>query len=100
MPCERFAGFAESSDGGGMAGIAEIIERLDGVARDLRRFAAPKALDLAVLDVLQDSDLSTDALAALLRRRRGDVLRMVKLLEASGKIRRLTEQRKWTVANE
>jgi hypothetical protein len=52
-----------------------------------------RPIDQAILDELADLSLPTSALAARLRRRRGDVAAVMRLLEMSGQIRRVG--RRW-----
>ena len=73
-----------------MADLRRTLARLE------RHVASGRPLDEQVLDALADADLSTTAVASLIRRRRGDVLRTVKLLEAAGRIRRTADGRRWT----
>lgn len=77
-----------------MSHLTTIVATLEQVVADLRRYSSHKHIDLAVLDCLADDDLSTDALAALIHRRRADVFRVIKLMEAAGTIVRIGQ--KWS----
>lgn len=78
-----------------MSKLTQIVATLEQVTADLRRYSSPKHIDQAVLAALADDDLSTDALAALIHRRRADVFRVVKLMAAAGTIVRRGQ--KWSL---
>ena len=56
-----------------------------------------RPIDQGILDELAALDLPTGALAARLRRRRGDVAGVLKLLEAAGQVRRVG--RRWELVS-
>lgn len=56
-----------------------------------------RPIDQGILDELSAVDLPTGALALRLRRRRGDVAGVLKLLEAAGQVRRVG--RRWELVS-
>ena len=48
-----------------------------------------RPIDQGILDELADADLATTPLARRLRRRRGDVLTVVRRMEAAGEVERV-----------
>ena len=65
------------------------------VVRDLERLSSRRPLDQAVLDELAADELNTTQLALRVRRRRSDVLAMLRAFEKAGQIRRVGT--KWTL---
>ncbi len=76
--------------------LKDTIGELRRLLARLERFTGDsRPIDQQVLDALADADLSTSALAALIRRRRADVLSTVKLMHAAGRIGR--RNGRWTI---
>lgn len=65
------------------------------VVRDLERLTSRRPLDQAVLDELSDDALNTTQLALRVRRRRSDVLAMLRAFKKARQVRRVGN--KWTL---
>lgn len=83
-----------------MSPLMDTIRELRKLLAKLERFASTKPLDQAICEVLEDAGaMSTSAVAALLRKRRADVLSTLKLLAAAGRVRRTGDDTRWEVVD-
>lgn len=78
-----------------MKSLNAVHRQAKDLVRSIEALMTKKPLDQAVLDELAEGDLSAGQLSARLRRRRGDVFRMVKLLERAKQVRRVGQR--WTL---
>ena len=77
--------------------LRDLIQDVRRVLTKLERFEGQRLpIDQAILEALTDcGDMSTSAVATLIRRRRGDVLRTLRLMHEAGRIVRRNE--KWGI---
>lgn len=75
--------------------LKSTLELARQVVRDLERLSSRRPLDQAVLDELAADELNTTQLALRVRRRRSDVLAMLRAFEKAGQIRRVGNR--WTL---
>lgn len=78
--------------------LTSTIRELRHLLSQLERFITDtRAIDALVLDALGDGDFSTNALAALVHRRRCDVLSTLNLLQAANKVSRTPDGKRWVL---
>ena len=69
-------------------GLTHVLDQARHIVRDLERLTSKRPLDQALLDELGQDELSTNQITLRVRRRRQDVVAMLRQMEKSGDIRR------------